>query len=272
MYKAISNYNACNDCLSHKYSKASLLQPYKKLEMDAYLNQTPTYSAMPLKTATNYFLNNYIRSASKFYNTTKITDLRKNLNVTREGLSKIIKKTNTSLDDIAKTVNNSANTNYFTTNFTTNFVTNFKNDIKDPIERYFALNASKNGFDLKEDTSLFKQTYANNVARTFGFYNAAKEFGYDVAIELKQNEVIKHGINDAAKALKISTRRMQDFVKQYYTGVKGSIEKIITDENIDEFKADSFKQKETELEKAEKQRVKEIKQNEQKEKEKIKYL
>jgi plasmid maintenance system antidote protein VapI len=250
MYKTLNNYVNCNDCLSYKYSAASLLQPYKKPELNAYSIGTPTYKAMSLKDATNDFLNNYIRNASKFYNTTKISNLRKDLNVTREGLTKIIKNNNITLEDISNTLTN--NKNYFITNYSLD-------EIKDPMQRYFVENATKKGFNLKKDIGLFKRTYANNMARTFGFYNATKNIGFYEAIKLDPKEIIKYGINEAAQTLGITKRRMQDLVKDYYTTVKLPLEKILNEQKEQPKIIDFSIHKKTQLEK---HKIKEMKEKE----------
>ncbi|MFW6014536.1 MAG: hypothetical protein ACOCQG_05145 [Candidatus Nanoarchaeia archaeon] len=259
MDKGIKDYKGCTDCLSYKYSAASLLQPYKQPELEAYSQGTPTYLAMPLKDATNDFLSNYIRSASKYYNTAQISSLRKNMDVTREGLTKIIEKTGTNLDDISNTLNK--NTDYF-----------IKNDpaceVKDPIEKYFIQTAGSKGFDLKEDTALFKRTYANNTARTFGFYNAAKELGYEKANKLDTKEVIKYGINDAAETLGITPRRLHDLVKDYYVSIKSPETANKQDESETTLEFLFAKKEESETEKAEKERLRQIEQEQQKKKEK----
>lgn len=254
MPKGKIEYNGCKDCFGYKFSAASLLQPYQKPELEAYSQNTPTYNAMPLKEATNDFLNNYIRSASKYYNTTQINALRKNMNVTREGLTNLIKKTGTSLDDISEELNK--NSDYFINDPT--------DEVKDPIEKYLIQSASGRGFNLKEDTALFKRTYANNMARTFGFYNASKDIGYQRAIELDTKDIIKYGINDAAETLGITPRRMQDLVKDYYISVKNpNVETETTaEENKEKQQGPSLIERESEAERSEKQRIKELKERE----------
>lgn len=246
-------YQGCKDCLSHKYSAASLLQPYKEPDLEAYTGKTPTYNAMPLKEATNDFLNNYIRSASKYYNTTQINALRKNMNVTREGLTNLIKKTGTSLDDISDELNK--NTDYFIKN-------DPMDEVRDPIEKYLIQSASEKGFNLKEDTALFKRTYANNMARTIGFSYAAEKFGYNNAKELNQREVIKYGINDAAEILGITPRRIQDLVNEYYISFKNQTDEKTSVENKETPQQFSFVEKENEVERAERERINELKEKE----------
>ena len=213
----MQDYNNCMECLGYKGEAASLMQPYHDVDMEAFSQKTPTYNSMKLKDATKEFLKDYINSAAVDYGTTTKSQLRKNLNMTREGLTKLIKGINAEegLEDISEKIGE--NSQYF-----------MQDDLlgapKDPISRYFVQEARKNpeGYDLKRDVAQFKRTYANNMARTFGFYNASKNIGYENAIELDTRDVIKYGMNDAAETLGISKRRMLDLVKDYYKSLCSS--------------------------------------------------
>lgn len=205
----------CESCKTYKMEAASQLQPYFPVNYESFTKKSPTYSAMSLKDATKEFVNNYITTVALDYRTTKRNELRKNVGMTREGLTNLIKntETNKSLEEISEKLEN--NPNYA-------FDEDPIKQINDPISKYFVEEARKTpeGYNLKRDIAGFKRTYANNRVRTVGFYNAAKELGYDKALQLDTNDILNYGLDDAAKTLDISKRRLHDLVKEYYTQVK----------------------------------------------------
>ncbi len=214
------DYKVCTGCHEYRGEVASLIQPYHPVDMDAFSQKTPTYKTMNLKDATKDFLRDYINCAATDYGTTTTSQLRKNLKMTREGLTKLIRGINSenSLADISEKVeghedglNNEGHINV----------------PRDPIAKYFVQEARKNpeGYDIKRDVAQFKKTYVNNTVRTFGFYNAFKELGFEEASNLETREIINYGIDEAAESLGLSRRRVQDLVKAYNKEVSNSEQK-----------------------------------------------
>lgn len=234
----------CVNCTSYKTESASLLQPFHPVDYNAFSEKTPTYNNLSLKDATKEFLKGYIPTAAKDYATTMRTQISDEVNTTREGLTKLIKNTgiDSKLEDVSETLKE--NPQYYMENDPIQ-------EIRDPITKYVLNDARHNGYDLKQHVKDFKHTYANNMAKTYGFRNAVMELGYDKALELDTKEVIRYGVDDAAETLGISKRRMHDFVKDYYINHVESQDK--PEDELSRMR---------EAKKAEQQRINEIKEQE----------